>query len=149
MTWITGVGIVLAITVDIILPLWLVSRWTRANFRGRVSNKREGLFWMFSVLYLLWVGLFVARALAGSFQYDGSTTIAAVFVSLPMSAIPAIFNSNVIHFFFTQTEWADFGYLIVIAVFLVGLVIWALVLPLAARRFLQQDSDRQPAAEFR
>jgi hypothetical protein len=59
--------------------------------------------------------------------------LTAVFFSLPMSAIPSIVNSATMSSLFTTSEWAEFGYYIVMPVFLVGLLAWAVLLPVAIR----------------
>ena len=66
-------------------------------------------------------------------RFEGFSVIPAVLVSLPMSAIPAIVNSVTMGLLFSDREWSDFGYLVVMPMFLAGLIAWALLLPVAIR----------------
>lgn len=135
-------GLVFAVVVDLLLPLGLLLWMAIENYRHRRSHRRETWFWVVVGVYTVWLWLFVVRAVADTFAYEGSTVYLAVFFSLPLSLLPSALNSTFIHYFFTTQEWADFGYLIVLPVFLVGLVAWALMLPVGIRRLVQAESRR-------
>jgi len=139
------VGIAVAFLVDFALPATLLAVMIRSNFRGRPSDSNERNFWIGMACYVIFVGFFIALALRGTFNYEGYTTLMAVFFALPMSAVPAIFNSNIIHFFFTDPEWLEYGYFFVMTIFLVGLIPWVLLLPAWVRWGTQRSALRYAA----
>ena len=143
------VGIGVAITFDLILPAALLVLLARANYRHRDSRASEQRFWGFTTAYTLALSAVCLIALQAALQDNGYPTLVAVFFGLPMSAIPSIFNSNVIHLFFTQAEWANLGYPIVMSAFLVGLIAWAILLPVAIRRLSQRSALRQRERQIR
>jgi hypothetical protein len=101
-------GVLLAIVVDVAIPAALLWRWARLNRRQGESVQSDRRFWRAIGVYACWMALWVVLAIATTFSYEGTLTLFAVFFTLPFSAIPAIFNSNVIHHFFTNQEWACF-----------------------------------------
>ena len=142
MTLLSTIGIAVALLVDLALPATLLAMMIRSNFRGRPSDSSERNFWVGMVCYAIFVSFFIIWAIRGTFMFEGYSTLAAVFFALPMSAVPAIINSNVIHLFFTDPEWLDYGYFVVMTIFLVGLLAWALLLPTWVRWGAQRSAAR-------
>ena len=135
----SGFGIAIALVVDLLGPLaalLLVERINQRNARPRGTRD----FWIGMAVYGGLLGFVVLLGIRSVFDYEGAGVAVAVFIALPMSLIPTIFNSFVIDPFFTTAEWADYGYFIVLVVFLVGLIPWALFGPVLIRRIAQSAS---------
>ena len=129
-------GIVIALVVDLLVPLAVLMLVERINQRSaRPRGTRD--FWIGMAAYGALLGFVVLLGIRSVFDYEGAGVAVAVLVALPMSAIPAIFNSFVIDPFFSTAEWADYGYFIVLVVFLVGLIPWALLGTVLIRRLAQ------------
>lgn len=126
-------GIVLAALIDLAIPLGLTFWIARGNYRRRQSNRGEALFWALVAAYLGLLAFWVVRGILDVPRFEGSSVIPAVLFALPMSIIPMVFNSLTMSSLFTPGEWADFGYFIVLPVFLAGLLAWAALLPVAIR----------------
>lgn len=135
-------GSTLAYLVDLAIPALAVAVLIVLNRRERTSDQAEQRFWTWTGSYAGFLVLWAVIALVFSFQLVGEPTIVAVLVSLPLSALPSLFNSNVIHFFFAPSQWAGGGYYFVMVVFLLGLVQWALLVPLGIRRWVQHMTSR-------
>lgn len=127
------VGFVLAALIDLAVPLGLTIWIARGNYRRRQTNRGEVVFWGLLIVYLGFLASWVARAIVDVPRFDGSSVLPAGVFSLPMSIIPAVFNSLTMSKLFTPGEWLDFGYFIVLPTYLVGLLAWATVLPVAIR----------------
>ena len=127
------VGVLLATAVDIVVPIALIVWLSVGNARRRRSLRNEAVFWGVLVIYVGVMATCVVPALMDVPRFEGFSVIPAVLVSLPMSAIPAIVNSVTMGLLFSDREWSDFGYLVVMPMFLAGLIAWALLLPVAIR----------------
>ena len=136
-------GIAIALVVDVLLPAALAVLLVRSNWRHRRSVHGEKMFWGWfgALLGTFAVCMFVA--LAGIWSYDGSGVVMGTIFAAPGSVIPALFNSNVIHFFFTASEWANYGYFIVTTIYSVGLIFWFALTPLAIRRMSRRRVPAQ------
>ncbi len=127
------VGVLLAALVDVVLPIALIVRLSVGNARRRHSSRAEAVFWIALLVYAGWMAVWVVPALIDVPEFEGFSVIPAVLLSLPMSVIPAIVNSVTMGLLFSDAEWSEFGYLVVMPMFLTGLIAWALVLPVAIR----------------
>ena len=135
----SGLGIGIALVVDLLGPLTLLVLVERINDRNaRPRGSRD--FWIGMAAYAALLGFVVLLGIRSVFDYEGAGVAVAAFIALPMSLLPAIFNSFAIDPFFTTAEWADYGYFIVLVVFLVGLIPWALLGPVLIRRIAQSAS---------
>ena len=132
-----AVGIVLAVLVDLLIPAVLVALLVRDNRRGRGSDRGERLFWAWFGPIIGVYALAVIVGLPRIWAYDGWGVIVATVFAIPAGLVPALFNSTVIHYFFTVSQWGDFGYFAVTAVYTMGLIAWAALPPLAIRRRVQ------------
>jgi hypothetical protein len=131
-----GVGVALALVVDLLVPAALLFVFSHRNLRQRASDRGELIFWIALALYAAWLAYWASVAAGQVLEYEGIPVIAAAFLARPMSLVPTILNSTVMHFFFSQAEWAEFGYPIVMYIFLAGLTLWAILLPVVFRRLL-------------
>jgi hypothetical protein len=120
-------GILIAVLVDIVLPLGLAALLIVRNWRRRKTSAGEGRFWIGVGIYLALVGFAIWRGIVDIYAYEGGGVIGSTIVALPTSLVPAVFNSYVIHFFFTTKEWATFGYFAVLTVYVSGMAVWALL----------------------
>ena len=77
------------------------------------------------------------------YAFDPIPVIFHTIVTLPLSLVPAVFNSNVIHQLITRTEWADAGYAIVMPVYLLGCVAWASLGPILIRAAVHDRRARR------
>jgi hypothetical protein len=135
-----GAGLAIAFLVDLAIPLALAIWLAILNHRAPKRRSSDAIFWSLVGAYLGIVALGVWVGIAGTYAYSGIGVVIAVVLAFPGSLVPAIFNSNVIHFFFTSGEWARVGYLPVLTFFLLGLLAWAALLPLGIRRLAQSRS---------
>lgn len=126
-------GLVLAVVVDLGIPVLLVVWLARGNYARRQTDRGEVAFWVAMAAYLVFLGIWVVRAIIDVPRLEGSSVVTAGVFSLPMSIVPSAFNSLTMAGLFTRGEWADFGYAIVLPVFLVGLLAWAALLPVGIR----------------
>ena len=139
-------GILIAFLVDLAVPFALALWLAVLNHRAPKPPGRDTIFWSLVGVYLAIVGAGVIGALKSTFEFDGTVVIIAVVLGFPTSLVPAIFNSNVIHFFFNPVEWAELGYLPVLTFFLVGLIAWASLIPLGIRRLAQHKPRMRGSA---
>lgn len=139
-----GVGI--ALIFDLLLPaavtVWLV----RSNWQHRWSTSGEKVFWAWFGSFLGFFAMCVLAALPRIWWYDALGVVTGTIFAAPGSVIPALFNSNVIHFFFTNSEWAHYGYFIVTTLYSVGLIFWFALTPLAIRRLSQRRTRVAPVS---
>ena len=126
-------GLLLAALVDIAIPVLLVVLLARGNFARRQTNRGEVAFWASMAAYLAFLAIWVVSAILDVPRHEGWSVVIAGMFSFPMSIVPSAFNSLTMAGLFTRGEWADFGYAIVLPVFLVGLLAWAALLPVAIR----------------
>ena len=138
------VGILIGLVVDLALPAAVAVLLAAHNFRYRATNRGERLFWIWMGIYSAWLVVLIVPALITALELDGARTFAATVAALPMSGVPATVNSTLMHLFFTPSQWAAYGYYVVIAGYLIGLLPWALLLPLGVRRIVQWNSRREP-----
>jgi len=127
-------GIAIALVADVLLPAALAVLLVRSNWRHRRSVRGEKVFWAWFGPILGFFAICVFAALSRICWYDGLGVVTGTIFAAPGSVIPALFNSNVIHFFFTTSEWADYGYFIVTTIYSVGLIFWFALTPLSIRR---------------
>jgi hypothetical protein len=134
-----AVGISIALAVDLALPLVLLVVIERINARNaRYRGTRD--FWIGVGFYAALLIFVAVQGLVSVLDYKGAGVAVAVFIALPLSLVPTIFNSFVIHHFFTVAQWAEFGYFVVLFIFVIGLVPWALLGPVLIRRIAQSGS---------
>ena len=130
-------GIAIAAFVDVVVPIALIIPIVRANHRHRRSTLTDGRFWFGTGMYVLAIAVLVGFAVADVLAYRGLAVVVAVAAAFPLGLVPAIANSNLIAPHFTLGEWTHFGYLTVLLIFVIGLVPWAALGPIALRRMLQ------------
>lgn len=128
-----ALGIVVAVVVDVVLPLAIILVLLHAPRSRR--QRRSGIvqFWTWCGIWAGVIGIASRCAFDELLRFHGEMVLAATLLALPGGIVPAVFNSNVIHYFFTDDEWLAFGYIVVLPVYLAGLIPWALVLPVAIR----------------
>jgi len=126
-------GIAIALLVDVFLPAALAVLLVRGNWRHRRSVRGEKVFWAWFGSILGFFSICVLAALPRIWWYDGLGVVTGTIFAAPGSVIPALFNSNVIHLFFTTSEWVNYGYFIVTTIYSVGLIFWFALTPLAIR----------------
>jgi len=120
-------GIAIALLVDVVLPAALVLLLLRSTQRGG-----KAFWWWFGSIYGFFA-LCVIAAIPRIWWYDGLGVVVGTIFAAPGSVVPAVFNSTVIHFFFSSGEWANYGYFIVTTGYCVGLIFWAALVPLTVR----------------
>jgi hypothetical protein len=135
-------GVALALSLDVLLPLIGAIWLGRATYRRRSGRRADTAFWIAIATYLAFLSVWAAIAIVATFRFDGYPTITAVFFGLPLSVIPSAINSVAMEHFFTDSQWLDFGYFVVLPIFLVGLLPWAALVPLSVRRLVQLERDR-------
>ena len=137
-------GIAIALVVDVGFPAVLAVLLVRSNWRHRSSVRGEKTFWGWfgALLGAFAVCMFVA--VPGIWSYDGTGAVMGTIFAVPGSLVPALFNSFVIHFFFTTSEWTSFGYYVVMTGYCLGLIFWASLLPLAVRRLSRRRRPVHP-----
>lgn len=139
-----GVGVVVSLAFAI-LPAGAVVLLARTNAKHRSTNRGERLFWLTLAPYGGVLALVVGWALAlvlGSDQ--GSAVIGAAVLSLPASILPSVLYSTTMHLFFSDAEWAAYGYRVVVTTYLVGLIPWALLPIVGTRRLAQRPTRLAP-----
>jgi hypothetical protein len=136
-------GIIVAILVDAALPAVLAIVLIRRNRSRRTSDRSEKTFWIIAGVYTGGVALIAAAAVRDVFAFEGATVVVLTVLAGPSGLLPAIFNSNVIHYFFTDAEWAAIGYHPVLIAYVIGMVAWAF-LNAAGLRALISLGRRRP-----
>lgn len=138
-----SLGLIVAMAVDLFIPAVLAVLLIVRNHDHRRSNRTEWQFWRLAVIYLAMIGMVVLISVVRDIPaYQGWTLVIAAVFALPLSAIPAIVNSNVIHLFYTPDEWAAVGYATVVPTFALGLLVWALLGTVALRALGQRHHPR-------
>ncbi len=127
------VGLGLAVLINLVVPVGATIWLATGNYRRRQTTRGEVVFWAILAVYLGLVSIWIVRAIIDVPRFEGSSVIPAGIFSLPMSIIPAVLTSLSMARLFTPGEWLDYGYFIVLPIFLVGLLAWAAVLPVAIR----------------
>jgi hypothetical protein len=118
-------GVVLAIAVDVAVPLVFAFLLIRRNHRRRSTSSTEKVFWIVSAAYLALVILIAISAVRDVYAFQGTSVVLVTLFAFPFGSIPAVLNSTVIHYFFTDAEWASGGYQLVLVAYVVGMVGWA------------------------
>jgi hypothetical protein len=131
-----AIGILLAVLVDIVLPLGLAVPLILQNRRRSMSRGGEKHFWIGAAIYLAVVSFAVWRGLVDVFAYQGAGVVGSTVVTLPTSLVPAVFNSMTIHHFFTFADWTHFGYVSVLTVYVTGMLGWGLFNAVAFRALI-------------
>jgi hypothetical protein len=144
-----AIGILVAGLVDIVVPLSLAVPLIVFTRRHRRSAAGELRFWVGAGIYLAFAAFAIWRGLVDVFGYEGGGVIGSTIVALPTSLVPAVFNSIVIHHFFTTREWAQFGYFAVLTVYVSGLAAWALLNALLLRALVLVGSSAYERGEAR
>lgn len=133
MSTLSLLGFAVAALADVVLPVviavWLLVR----NHRRRRASGLDVAWWVASLLFLALVGLLVWRAVESVALYHGDLIVTVTALALPLGAIPAVVNSSLMHLFFTDAEWAAYGYQPVLTMYAAGMFAWA-VANLAAIR---------------
>jgi hypothetical protein len=132
-------GIAAAALVDVLLPIGLAIALTRWNFRRRRSGVTEANFWVFAGIQLVIMGLLVWQGLVDVYAYEGGGVVQITLLAGPGGLVPFIYNSGAIHFFFTTAEWASFGYLTVLTMYVAGMPAWSYVATAGLRALVSRS----------
>lgn len=139
-------GMVVAVLIDLVAPLVLCALLITRNRRHRRSATTDQTFWIVAVAYLVILVLLAASAVRDVLAFHGAGVVLVTVFAIPLGAVPAVFNSTLIHLFFTDAEWAAGGYQVVLTAYVTGMVAWAF-LNLAGLRALT-SRGRARAARF-
>ncbi|MBX3194308.1 MAG: hypothetical protein KF727_04315 [Microbacteriaceae bacterium] len=127
-----AVGIVVAVLVDIVVPLALAGLLIRHNARHRRSRRSEATFWLIAGGLAIPLVLLIVGGVADVFDYRADRVIGVTLAALPGSLIPMLVHSNVMSRLFTDAQW-ETGYFSVLTIYVVGMAAWALVNATALR----------------
>jgi hypothetical protein len=136
------VGVFAIALVDVVLPAMLAAWLIGANVRGHRSHRHELSFWTLCLLPMVFLVPTVARGIAGVVAYDGSAVYTASVLALPGLLVPVIATIVMSGAFFDDATWASIGYFAVMPTYLVGLVLWQLVVITGLRRLIQRGRRR-------
>jgi hypothetical protein len=95
---------------------------------------------------LLFLTIVVVQGILGVFVYDGSPVFLATLLGLPGLVVPLIATIAISDAFFDDASWASIGYFTVMPAYLVGLVLWQLVVITGIRRLIQLGRRSRPVA---
>jgi hypothetical protein len=140
-------GVLLIALLDVLVPVILGAWLIVANVRGHRSRGHEFSFWVLALLPLGFLAALVVQSIFGVFDYDGSGVVSASVFSFPGHLVPVIATVTISKAFFDDASWASTGYFAVMPTYLVGLVLWQLVVIAGIRRLIQlgRRRERQPA----
>jgi hypothetical protein len=139
-------GVIAIVVVDVLLPALLAAWLIVVNLRGHRSRGHEVSFWALCLLPLLFLTIVVVQGILGVFVYDGSPVFLATLLGLPGLVVPVIATIAMSDAFFDDASWASIGYFTVMPAYLVGLVLWQLVVITGIRRLIQLGRRSRPVA---
>ena len=136
-------GIAVAVLVNLVLPITAAIWFSRWNARAASNPSIERGFWIGTGIYLGALTVSAFLAIVRVYSFDPIPVFFHSFVTLPLSLVPAIFDSNVMHQLITRSEWADVGYAVVMPVYLLGCVAWASLGPILIRAAVHHRRARR------
>lgn len=136
-------GIAVTVSADLVIPAVAVFLLVRRNHRRSSSRHNDAIFWWLTGVQSGLVALVAYGAVVAVFAYSGNAVIAVTILALPLGAVPAIFNTNLVEVFFTDEEWAAGAYQIVMTAYVVGMVAWAMLNAAGLRALVSLKRNRQ------
>jgi hypothetical protein len=138
-----GIGVIG--TLDVLVPAALAAWVIVLNVRNRRTRRTELLFWFLAGLALILPLLSAVEGVIGIPSYDVQRVIPTTMLTFPGCFVPIIATVSLSGVFFDEATWASLGYFAVMPLYLVGLVLWQLVVIIGIRRLVQLGrSERQP-----
>jgi hypothetical protein len=131
------VGVAAIALVDVLLPALLAAWLIVANVRGHRSRRTEVAFWALCLIPLGFLIPFVVQGILGVVDCNGGGVVSASVFSFPGHLVPVIATVAMSQAFFDDASWASIGYFAVMPTYLVGLVLWQLVVITGTRRLVQ------------
>jgi hypothetical protein len=138
-----ALGIAVAVLVNLVLPIAAALWFSRWNARAASNPSIERGFWIGTGIYLGALTFSALIAIVRVYSFDPIPVFFHSIVTLPLSVVPAVFDSNVIHVLITRSEWADLGYAVVMPVYLLGCVAWASLGPILIRAAVHHRRARR------
>ena len=140
-----ALGVVVAVLVNLAVPVAAAIWFSRSNARAAANRSIERGFWIGTGIYLGMLAVSALFAIVRVYAFDPIPVFFHTIVTLPLSLVPAVFDSNVIHLLITRSEWADAGYAVVMPVYLLGCVAWASLGPIMIRAAVHASRARRAA----
>jgi hypothetical protein len=139
-------GIVVIGTLDVLVPAALAAWVIIQNVRSHRTRRTELLFWSLAGLALILPLLLGVEGIIGIPGYNGERVIPTTMLTFPGCFVPMIATVSLSGVFFDDASWASIGYFTVMPSYLVGLVLWQLVVITGIRRLVQlgRRRERQP-----
>lgn len=83
------------------------------------------------------------QAVSGIPVYDGTMVIPTTVLTLPGGLAPVVASVGLSGAFFDETTWSAVGYSVVMPLYLIGSVLWQLLVGVSVRRLLQVGRVRR------
>jgi hypothetical protein len=130
-------GIVVIGTLDVLVPAALAAWVIVLNVRNHRTRRTELLFWFLAGLALILPLLLAVEGIIGTPSYEGERVIPTTMLTFPGCFAPIIATVSLSGVFFDDASWASIGYFAVMPTYLVGLLLWQLVVITGIRRLVQ------------
>lgn len=140
-------GMVVAVLIDLVAPLVLCALLITRNRQHRRSATTDQTFWIVAVAYLVILVPLAVSAVRDVLAFHGTGVVLVTVFAMPLGAVPAVMNSTLIHLLFTDAEWADGGYQVVLIGYVTGMVAWGFVNVAGLRALMSRARTRTTTSD--